>query len=82
MKIESKSTTLLLAVVTFVFISLVIYLQVLWADWAIHKIFNKDFHNLKIFATMCVVEMLSPKALHGISTIILILMTLYIFLTA
>ena len=82
MKIESKSTALLLAVVTFVFMSLVIYLQVLWADWAITKIFNKDFHNLKIFAALCIVEMLSPKALQGITMIILILMTLYIFLTA
>lgn len=58
-----------------------VYLQVLWADWAVQRIFNKDFHGFKIFLTLFVIESLAPKAIKGITTIILILMTLYIFLT-
>lgn len=82
MKATSKPLALVLIVATFAIMALAIYLQVLWADWAIQRIFSKDFHDLKIFATMCIVEMLSPKALQGITMIVLILMTLYIFLTA
>jgi hypothetical protein len=82
MKVISKPLAFALIVAFFAIISLGIYLQVVWADWAIQRIFNKDFHDLKIFMTMCIVEMLLPKALQGITMIILILMTLYIFLTA
>lgn len=82
MKAVSKPLAFALIVATFAIITLGIYLQVLWADWAIIKIFNKDFHGLQICAALCIVEMLSPKALRGITTIALILMTLYIFLTA
>lgn len=82
MKVISKPLAFAFIVAFFAIITLGIYLQVLWADWAIIKIFNKDFHNLKICAALCIVEMLSPKALQGITMIVLILMTLYIFLTA
>jgi len=80
MKITSKPLAITLISIFLLIVFVGFYLQVLWADWAINKIFNKDFHNLKIFVCMCVVEILSPKALQGITTIILILMTLYIFL--
>jgi hypothetical protein len=82
MKVTSKPLAFALIIAFFAIVALGIYLQVLWADWAIQHIFNKDFHNLKIFVAMCIVEMLSPKALQGITMIVLILMTLYIFLTA
>lgn len=82
MRITSKPLAISLISLFFVFIFIGMYLQVLWADWAINKIFAKDFNNFKIFACMCIIEILSPKALQGITTIILILMTLYVFLTA
>ena len=82
MKIISKPLAFTLIFAFFVVVAVGLYLQVLWADWAINKIFNKDYHNLKIFVVMCIVEMLSPKALQGITMIGLLLMTLYIFLTA
>ena len=82
MKVISKPLAFAFIVAFFAIVALGIYLQVLWADWAIIKIFNKDFHNLKICVALCIVEMLSPKALQGITMIVLILMTLYIFLTA
>lgn len=79
---SSKPAAIGLVSIFCVLILLLAYLQVLWADWAVYKIFNKDFHNLKVFAVIFLVEMFAPKALQGISTIALILMTLYIFLTA
>lgn len=82
MRITSKPLAITLISLIFAVIVFATYLQVLWADWAIHKIFAKDFNNFKIFACMCVVEILTPKSLQGLTTIILILMTLYIFLTA
>jgi hypothetical protein len=82
MKVTSKPLAFTLIGLVFAVLILGIYLQVLWADWAITKIFNKDFSNFRIFACMFIVELLTPKALQGLTTIILILMTLYIFLTA
>lgn len=58
------------------------YLETLWADWAVQRIFNKDFHNLTIFAALVTLEILAPKALKGISLIVLLLMTFYIFLVS
>ena len=82
MKVTSKPLAFTLISLIFAIIIIGVYLQVLWTDWAITKIFNKDFNDFKIFACICVVEMLAPKSLQGLTTIILILMTLYIFLTA
>ena len=63
-----------------IFVGILAILQVMWADWAIRTIFNRDFHGLQIFAGMLIIELLCPKALSGLTTILLLLMTLYIFL--
>ena len=80
MNVPSKqiSVYLFLAVMMLIFVTS--WLQVLWADWAIRTIFHKDFNDLAIFASMCFIEIFCPKNLRGLTFIILILMTLYIFL--
>lgn len=82
MRIKSKPLAATLLCVLLLAIVLGIYLQILWTDWAIQRIFNKDFHNLHIFLALFTVELLTPKAIRGITTLILVLMTLYIFLIA
>jgi hypothetical protein len=82
MKITSKPLACTLIGAFFLVLMAGIYLQVLWTDWAVQKIFNKDFHGFKIFLALFIIESLAPRAIKGITTIILILMTLYIFLIA
>jgi hypothetical protein len=81
-KKPSVSLALTLIGTFFIVLVLCIYLQVLWIDWVIQRIFNKDFSGLNIFLIMFIIEICMPKALHGITTLALILMTLYIFLLA
>lgn len=81
MKVTSKPLAITLITTLFLVIILGCYLQVLWADWAVQKIFNKDYSGLQIFIALFLIESFSPKAIKGITTIILILMSLYIFLT-
>lgn len=81
MKVTSKPLAVILIICFFAFIIGGYVLQVMWADWAIQRLFQKEYSWLQIFAALFLIELLAPKALQGISMIILFLMTLYIFLT-
>ena len=75
----SKRTMQVIAILFLLVIVASVYLQVLWADWAIKSIFDKDVNNWLILLALFVFEILTPKSLRGLSTIILFLMTLYIW---
>lgn len=80
MNVPSKSLAITVFCFVLIFAAALTYLQILWADWAIRTIFNRDFHGLQIFAGMLIIELLCPKSLSGLTTILLLLMTLYIIL--
>lgn len=81
-RITSKPWALTLIGILFALMCAGVYLQVLWTDWAVHEIFKKDFNNFLIYAALLTVEAAAPKSMKGITVLILILMTLYIFLLA
>ena len=82
MKITSKPLAIFLIVTFFCIVFAGFALQVLWTDWAIQRIFNKEYAWWQLFAGLFLLELLAPKALQGISWIILFLMTLYIWLAS
>jgi hypothetical protein len=53
--------------------------EVYWADWVVQSIFNKDFSNWAIFGALVLIALVTPKALHGIITLSLVLSTLFIW---
>lgn len=62
-----------------VIIAVSVYLQVLWADWVVRTLLDKDYNNWAILLALFVFEAFTPRVLRGLSTIILILCTLYIW---
>lgn len=79
MKNISKRSAQLLCVLFFAIIVASVYLQVLWADWVVRSLFDKDYNNWALLLAMIVLEMCTPKVLRGLSSIILILCTFYIW---
>lgn len=59
---------------------LLIVLEVYWADWIIQTIFNKDFNNWAIFGALVVIAITTPKAMWGLTTLCMVLTTLYIWI--
>jgi hypothetical protein len=59
---------------------LLVWFQVWWADWVVQSIFHKDYNNWIILLTLFVFEVLTPDKLRGLSSIILFLLTLYIWI--
>jgi hypothetical protein len=62
-----------------VIIAVSVYLQVLWADWVVRTLLDKDYNNWAILLALFVFEAFTPRVLRGLSSIILILCTLYIW---
>jgi hypothetical protein len=56
-----------------------VFLQVLWADWVVRTLFDKDYNNWAILLAMFIFEMCTPKILRGLSTLILFICTFYIW---
>jgi hypothetical protein len=57
-----------------------VWFQVWWADWVVQTLFHKDYNNWIILLGLFVFELLTPNKLSGLSSIILFLSTLYIWL--
>ena len=53
--------------------------EVYWADWVIQSILNKDYNNWAIFGAMSLIALVTPKALHGIMILGLVLSTIFIW---
>lgn len=75
----SRGTLQVIAVCLVGVIIASVYLQVLWADWVVRTLFHKDYNNWTVLLALFILELLTPKPLRGLSTIILLLMTLYIW---
>ena len=57
-----------------------IWFQVWWADWVVQSLFHKDYNNWLILAVLFVFEILTPDLLRGLTSILLLLSTLYIWI--
>jgi len=64
----------------FALLAAIIWFQVWWADWVIQTLFNKDYNNWLILLTLFAFEILTPRCLSGLSSILLFLATLYIWI--
>ena len=63
------------------FITAIVWFQVWWADWVVESLFNKDYNNWLILAVLFAFEILTPDRLRGFGSTILLLSTIYIWIT-
>jgi len=62
------------------FITAIVWFQVWWADWVVQSLFNKDYNNWLILAVLFVFEILTPERLRGLTSMLLFLSTIYIWI--
>lgn len=58
----------------------IIWFQVWWADWVVQSLFNKDYNNWLILAVLFALEILTPDRLRGLTSMLLFLSTIYIWI--
>ena len=56
------------------------YLEVLWLDWIIHSILDKDINRWILFAIIALIGIITPKKLVGLPLIVFVLSTIYIWI--
>lgn len=60
-------------------IALIIIAQVFWTDWIVKEIYNKDINNWMIFLSLVIIALFTPKALSGLTCLMMVMATVYIW---
>lgn len=60
-------------------VAVIYYLCVIWADWVIKSIWDKDINNWLILAAFLVLGLFTPKSLRGWPMLLVAIGTVYIW---